>query len=56
MAQEFVYKCCPAKNKECKKSHCQTLCTHTLNKKYSCDGKAYIFNRTTMEFEEAEDE
>ena len=33
-----LYLCDPEKNTECKKSGCQTLCKHTLNKEFAKEG------------------
>ena len=38
----FLYKCDPMLNKECTKTHCQSLCTMTTKKKYAATNKKYI--------------
>lgn len=52
MSSDIVYKCDPQKNTECKKRSCQSLCFHTLNSKYSADGRKYRYNVNTDEFED----
>lgn len=37
----FIYKCNPEKNKECKKTECQKSCFWTTHAEYSADNKKY---------------
>lgn len=39
----FIYKCNPALNTECKKTSCQKCCFMTSHKEYSIDGKKYFY-------------
>lgn len=48
----IVYKCAPEKNTKCRKTDCQTLCFHTTERKYSRDGKKYIYNVKDDKYDE----
>lgn len=50
----FLYKCDPMLNKECTKTHCQSVCTMTTKKKYAATNKKYI--NVGGEFIECKDE
>lgn len=52
MMPDILYKCDPSKNTECEKTICQSLCFHTLDAKYSVDGKRYRYNVNTDKFED----
>ena len=54
--QNYVFKCDPSKNKECKKTSCQRECFMTTKKEYSIDGKYYRYNQFFDNFEEVKDE
>lgn len=52
----YVFKCDPSKNKECKKTSCQRECHMTTKREYSLDGKLYRYNQFFDNFEEVNDE
>lgn len=54
--QNFVFRCDPEKNKECRKTSCQRECFMTTKKKYSLDGKYYRYDQFFDNFEEVKDE
>lgn len=54
--QNYVFRCDPNKNKECRKTGCQRECFMTTKKKYSIDGKYYRYNQFFDNFEEVKDE
>ena len=43
--RNFLYRCDPLKNKECRKTDCQKSCFMTVHKEYSADGRKYVWNR-----------
>ena len=47
----YFYRCDFEKNKNCLKTECQTNCFFTANPENSVDGKRYVFNVDTFEFE-----
>ena len=55
-ADGFMYLCDPEKNRECKKTMCQTECFHCHKKAFSKDGKPLRFNLTKWRWEEFKDE
>lgn len=47
--KNFLYKCDPQKNNQCRKTDCQTSCFMTTHKEYSIDGKRYVWNKNALE-------
>lgn len=43
--ENFLYRCDPEKNKECRKTDCQRSCFMTTHEEYSVDGKKYVWDR-----------
>lgn len=42
--KNFIYKCDPKKNKDCRKTECQKSCFMTTHKEYSKDEKRYSWD------------
>lgn len=51
----YVYLCDPKKRKDCRKTSCQTECRYTKHEEASKDGKRYIYNAFTANFEEVKE-